>query len=95
MTAEIDEDGVEIAEDDIVERLRFLSAMIQNCERLVWGSDSAAMDEAAAEIERLRARITPDFIAEVIRRVDGNNDIGAGALGDAIAAALIDKEAGE
>ena len=42
---------------DIVDRLRFLSAMIQNSERLVWGSDSAAMDEAADEIERLRVAL--------------------------------------
>lgn len=76
---EIDEDGVEIAGDGYD-----------------WGRDARELvPELRAEIERLRARITPDFIAEVIRRVGGNNDMGAGALGDAIAAELIDKEAGD
>lgn len=41
--------------DTLVERLRAKSAMIHMGERIAFGSDTALMDEAAAEIERLRA----------------------------------------
>jgi hypothetical protein len=42
----------------------------------------------AVAIMAERERITPDYIAAIIRRVDGNNALGAGALGEAIAAAI-------
>ena len=40
---------------DLVERLRITSQMINLGERISWGQDTALMDEAAAEITRLRA----------------------------------------
>lgn len=43
--------------DDLVKRLQTVSAMISLGERISWGQDTALMDEAAAEITRLQARI--------------------------------------
>lgn len=42
---------------DIVDRLNTLSDIIVMGEKIAWGSDSAIMREAAAEIEKLRAVI--------------------------------------
>jgi hypothetical protein len=53
------------------------------------GSLLRALDAATEE----NARINPEFIAAVIRRVDGNNKLGAGQLADFIVDAL--KETGQ
>jgi uncharacterized protein YPO0396 len=43
--------------DDLVKRLQTVSAMISLGERISWGQDTALMDEAAAEMTRLRAKV--------------------------------------
>jgi hypothetical protein len=40
---------------DIAERLRIKADMILMCEKIKFGSDAAVMQDAAVEIERLRA----------------------------------------
>lgn len=50
--------------EDLIERLRNTSNMINMGEKISWGQDTALMDEAAAEIERLCAKLA--FAKEVI-----------------------------
>jgi len=53
-----------------------------------WQQLCAAKDENAAQarqIAALREALEPESIAAIIRRVDGNHNLGAGELGEAIA----------
>lgn len=43
--------------NDLPKRLRIMAGMLAMCERIAFGSDSAIMDEAADEIERLNSTI--------------------------------------
>ena len=45
---------------DLVRDLRVIAGMISMGERISWGSDSALMEQAADEIEALRAQMLPD-----------------------------------
>jgi len=60
---------------DLIERLRVKSAMITLGEKIAFGSETALMDEAALEIENLRAALTmPDaerrllFISDLLAK---------------------------
>ena len=47
------------AADDLVARLQAKADMIEQGEKIAWGSDSAIMREAAARIESLREALEP------------------------------------
>lgn len=47
-----------------------------------------AAPEMAAELQRLRAALDIDHLSNIIRRVDGSNSLGAGALAEKIVEAI-------
>jgi len=71
----------------------FLNELGEHVLAVAYPDELAAIMNAArapllARIAELEAKLDVDYIAQVIRMVDGNNSMGAGALAEAIVAAI-------
>lgn len=54
--------------NDLAKRLEIKASMIELCEQIAWGSDSAIMREAAAELRRMSAELAALRTADTCAR---------------------------